>query len=290
VNGAISTGKEANVYHGIGGNPEKQITVGEVAIKVYKTTLSEFKNRDPYIKDDHRFRDRFSKQNPRKIIHLWAEKEMHNLTRIRKAGIPCPEVIELKKHILVMSFIGVEGRSAPTLKDAVLSSSQVQQAYDETVDIMLKLWSRCDMIHADLSQFNLLWYMNRVWVIDVSQAVLIDHPNALEFLYRDCLNITMFFDKKGATTKSATELFTEICGRSLGEGNTDDLEIMAKLNEYEKNEEVLAHGVTRCDDNFEEMFQKSLQDRSNKYSKSVAVTPSPKETPVLAKSPPKHKK
>lgn len=93
VNGAVNTGKEANVYHGIGGNPEMQVPVGEVAIKVYKTTLNEFKNRDPYIKNDFRFRQRFSKQNPRKIIHLWAEKEMHNLYRIRRAGIPCPEVL-----------------------------------------------------------------------------------------------------------------------------------------------------------------------------------------------------
>lgn len=135
MNGAISTGKEANVYHGIGGNPEKQVTVGEVAIKVYKTTLSEFKNRDPYIKNDFRFRERFSKQNPRKIIHLWAEKEMHNLMRIRKAGLPCPEVVVLKKHILVMTFIGSDGKSAPTLKEAVLSQTQLQQAYDEVVDV-----------------------------------------------------------------------------------------------------------------------------------------------------------
>ena len=39
----------------------------EVAIKVFKTTLNEFKNRDKYIRDDYRFRDRFSKQNPRKV-------------------------------------------------------------------------------------------------------------------------------------------------------------------------------------------------------------------------------
>lgn len=53
----------------------------ECAIKVFKTTLNEFKNRDKYIKDDYRFKDRFSKLNPRKIIRMWAEKEMHNLTR-----------------------------------------------------------------------------------------------------------------------------------------------------------------------------------------------------------------
>ena len=53
----------------------------ECAVKVFKTTLNEFKTRNRYIKDDHRFKDRFSKQNPRKIIRLWAEKEMCNLSR-----------------------------------------------------------------------------------------------------------------------------------------------------------------------------------------------------------------
>ena len=58
-----------------------EVFPSECAIKVYKTTLIEFKTREKYIKDDFRFRDRFSKQNPRKIVRLWAEKEMRNLKR-----------------------------------------------------------------------------------------------------------------------------------------------------------------------------------------------------------------
>ena len=53
----------------------------ECAVKVFKTTLNEFKNRDRYIKDDYRFKARFGKQNPRKVVRMWAEKEMHNLKR-----------------------------------------------------------------------------------------------------------------------------------------------------------------------------------------------------------------
>ena len=53
----------------------------ECAIKIFKTTLNEFFRRDKYIKDDYRFKSRFNKQNPRKIVHMWAEKEMHNLKR-----------------------------------------------------------------------------------------------------------------------------------------------------------------------------------------------------------------
>lgn len=60
----------------------------EVVLKVFKTTLNEFKNRDRYIKDDYRFKERFSKLNPRKVIRLWAEKEMHNLARCTAASAP----------------------------------------------------------------------------------------------------------------------------------------------------------------------------------------------------------
>ena len=53
------------------------------------------------IKDDFRFRDRFTKQNPRKIIHMWAEKELHNLMKMLKFGLRVPEAVLLKKHVLV---------------------------------------------------------------------------------------------------------------------------------------------------------------------------------------------
>lgn len=34
----------------------------ECAVKIFKTSLNEFKTRDKYIRDDYRFKDRFSKQ------------------------------------------------------------------------------------------------------------------------------------------------------------------------------------------------------------------------------------
>lgn len=54
----------------------------EVAIKVFKTTLNEFKTREKYVHGDHRFsKDDYKKQNPRKIIKMWAMKETANLNR-----------------------------------------------------------------------------------------------------------------------------------------------------------------------------------------------------------------
>lgn len=108
---------------------------GECAIKIYKTTLNEFKNRDRYIMYDYRFKDRFGKQNPRKVVKLWAEKEMHNLKRLTKGGVRCPEVVILKKHVLVMGFIGEDMKPAPKLQEVQLSSSQLESAYQQCIKV-----------------------------------------------------------------------------------------------------------------------------------------------------------
>ncbi|KAF0028599.1 hypothetical protein F2P81_019686 [Scophthalmus maximus] len=190
INGCISTGKEAVVFHADGGSLEEQPVPDEVVLKVFKTTLNEFKNRDRYIKDDYRFRDRFSKLNPRKVIRLWAEKEMHNLARMKKAEIPCPEVVLLKKHILVMSFIGKDHVPAPKLKDAMLGSEEMKNAYYQVLHMMQQLYQECNLVHADLSEYNMLWHEGKVWFIDVSQSIEPTHPHGLEFLFRDCRNVS----------------------------------------------------------------------------------------------------
>lgn len=151
VNGVISTGKEAVILHADGGpgpdEVEEPMNIPkEVAIKVFKTTLNEFKTRDKYIRDDYRFRDRFGKQNPRKIIHMWAEKELHNLNKMLKKGVRVPEAVLLKKHVLVMSFIGRDGRPAPKLKDANLSSAEWELAYNDVLETMNTLYNECHLV------------------------------------------------------------------------------------------------------------------------------------------------
>ncbi|XP_028405145.1 serine/threonine-protein kinase RIO3-like [Dendronephthya gigantea] len=210
VNGCISTGKEACVFHAFGGKMEDKVVPRECAVKVFKTTLNEFKTRDRYIKDDHRFKDRLGKQNPRKTIKLWAEKEMCNLSRMMHAGIRCPEVVLLKKQVLVMSFIGNGQHPAPKLKDVALTTPQATQAYKQCIEMMAEMYQKCNLIHADLSEYNMLWYQNEVYFIDVSQSVEPVHPHALEFLYRDCKNVTSFFEKFGVEIISAENLFNQV--------------------------------------------------------------------------------
>jgi RIO kinase 1 len=96
----LLTYDQANVYHAL--TPESR----HLALKIYKTSILIFKDRDKYVTGEYRFRNGYSRKNPRKMVRLWAEKEMRNLKRLQTAGIPCPEPIEVRENVLVMGFVG----------------------------------------------------------------------------------------------------------------------------------------------------------------------------------------
>jgi len=91
---------QANVYHAL--TPEST----HLALKIYKTSILVFKDRDRYVSGEYRFRRGYNRKNPRKMVRLWAEKELRNLRRLRAVGIPCPEPLEVRENVLVMSFLG----------------------------------------------------------------------------------------------------------------------------------------------------------------------------------------
>lgn len=214
VHGAISTGKEANVYGAVL-QDDKTGHVVQKAIKVYKTAILVFKDRERYITGEHRFKSGFDKGNNRKMVKLWAEKEFRNLRRIYHAGIPCPEPITLKLHVLVMGFLGdKKGWAYPRLRDAVLTGDDVEQQwrrlYLQLLGVMRKMYQVCRLVHADLSEYNILYHEACLYIIDVSQSVEPDHPRSLEFLRMDIKNVGDFFRRKGVDTLSDRAIFNFI--------------------------------------------------------------------------------
>ena len=215
VNGCISTGKEANVYYATSSECD-------CALKIYKTSILVFKDRDKYVTGEFRFRHGYSRHNPRKMVRLWAEKEMRNLTRLYSNGVPCPRPILLRGHVLLMEFIGADGWPSPKLKDVNLSEGKARELYLECILIMRKLYTKCRLVHADLSEYNILFNDGHLCIIDVSQAVEHDHPQALEFLRKDCSNITDFFMKKSVCVMTSKELFDFITDLTINEQNIEE--------------------------------------------------------------------
>jgi RIO kinase 1 len=243
INGVISTGKEANVYHALseeeGGKPR------HVAIKVYKTAILVFKDRDRYVTGEYRFRHGYSKSNHRSMVKLWAEKELRNLKRLHGAGIPCPEPLHLRLHVLVMDFLGDrKGWPAPRLRDAgIQGHEEWDRCYLEMLSIMWRMYQVCKLVHADLSEYNVLYHEGHLWVIDVSQSVELNHPRTFEFLRMDIKNVTDFFRRSGVEPIGMRRLFEFITETPIAEGSTPE-QVLEKLRtrprggEAEEEEEV----------------------------------------------------
>ncbi|NXC14031.1 RIOK1 kinase, partial [Corythaeola cristata] len=160
--------------------------------------------------------------------------------RLNTAQIPCPEPIMLRSHVLVMGFIGKGDRPAPLLKNAQLSDSKVRELYLQIIQYMRRMYQDARLVHADLSEFNMLYHSGDVYIIDVSQAVEHDHPHALEFLRKDCANVNDFFQKHNVAVMTVRELFEFITDPSITSENIDDylskaMEIASKRTEEERS-------------------------------------------------------
>ncbi len=62
---------------------------------------------------DPRFRS-YNRANPRKMVKMWAEKELRNLARLHAAGVRAPQPLQLRMHVLAMQFLGSGGVAAPS--------------------------------------------------------------------------------------------------------------------------------------------------------------------------------
>lgn len=234
IHGCISTGKEANVYYATAAEGKER------AVKVYKTSILVFKDRARYVEGEYRFRHGYCKGNPRKMVAQWAEKEMRNLKRIKAAGIACPEVVEVRQNVLVMEFLGRDGNAAPRLKDAPgVGAEEWTALYVQCVLTMRRLMQECRLVHGDLSEYNMLYNDGDLYFIDVSQSVESDHPQSLDFLKRDCVNVNNFFGKcMTGTPLPVRKLFDFIVSKehSSSEGS-DEATLRKLLDEAEDAEE-----------------------------------------------------
>lgn len=155
--------------------------------------------------------------------------------RLRAAGIRCPAPLLLRLHVLVMEFIGKAGWAAPRLKDADLSLDKLREGYVEIIMAMRTLYQKCKLVHGDLSEYNILYFEGHLYIIDVSQAVDLDHPHALDFLREDCIHVSDFFKKRGIAVMTIRELFDFIVDPTID----DDL-----VDSYleEAQQKILARG------------------------------------------------
>ena len=80
--------------------------------------------------------------------------------RLHEGGISCPEVVLLRKHVLIMSFIGQDQRPAPKLKEATLTQEEMTTAYHQTIEVSGSHACHmymCTCVYMHISGTSLAW-------------------------------------------------------------------------------------------------------------------------------------
>ncbi|UXM84189.1 serine protein kinase RIO [Methanococcus aeolicus] len=201
--GIINSGKESIVFLAVKDNKY-------CAVKVYRVSTCDFKTMWKYIQGDPRFHLR--KSSTRQIIHAWVDKEYRNLLRANKY-VNSSKAILKRDNVMLMELVGDGDIPAPRLKD-YNGDIDYSKLYNTIVEDLKILYNDAQIVHGDLSEYNILIKDNEPVYIDFSQGVVIQHPLSKSLLIRDIKNVCNYFIKKGVSC-NYKELFKYITGEEL---------------------------------------------------------------------------
>ena len=199
----IKCGKEATVYRCRGGPASQERAL---ALKVYRPRAERsFKNDAVYREGS--LLERIGGGNTRaaralrtgtrfgRVVqeHSWTAREWEVLCRLHAAELCVPEPLHASGGAVLMElFTAEDGGVAPPLIAASLSPEIASALFAALcADVERMLW--LDVLHGDLSPYNILWNGAGYRVIDFPQAV--DprfNGNALRLLQRDLHNVARF--------------------------------------------------------------------------------------------------
>jgi RIO kinase 1 len=203
IHGVVSAGKEARVYW------SKNKEGKELAVKIYLTSSAEFlKGMHKYIEGDKRFKN--VKHDTRSLIFTWAQKEFRNLQQATRAKVNVPKPIEVEKNVLVMEFIGKNGVSAPSLRGQPVNNPE--KVYSQLLVGLERLYRKAEIVHGDLSEYNIMMWKGKPVIFDMSQSVPTSHPMADFLLRRDLANLNRFFSRLGVNVVPVEEAFKQVVG------------------------------------------------------------------------------
>ena len=185
----IAKGKEADVYLADAGSS----IAGElVVLKIFRVETSSFDKRVDYMFGDPRF-DKIRKNNIYEIVTTWCKKEYGNLKIAQMAEIHAPIPYYFKDNILAIEFIGSDSTPSQILKEVALE--EPEKVLNTILSDIKKLYV-AELVHGDISEYNILIKEGVPYIIDFGQAVVLNHPSAEKFLQRDIYNITTYFRKR----------------------------------------------------------------------------------------------
>jgi RIO kinase 1 len=204
----LKSGKEASIYL-CRATPKTGARL--LAVKAFRPRQARgFKN-DAVYKQGRvitKHRERRAVQNKTRFgrdldSSMWSNHEHEMLTLLHEAGADVPQPVATASQAILMEYVGDEDRPAPQLRDVRLSPSEARAAFDRLV-WNVEVFLANNVVHADLSAYNVLWWEDGPVVIDLPQAVdARSNRNSHELLARDMENLCRHFARFGVNTDPA---------------------------------------------------------------------------------------
>lgn len=171
----IGVGKESVVYEALGET--------HLAVKFHRQGRTSFKH-------IRRLRDHLTDQTKVPWIYAAALAARHEFAIMEKLYpiVSIPRPFAVSRHVLAMEFV-----NGPALNRITLSDPE--NGLNMILGEVAAAWG-LGVIHADLSEFNVMVDESGPKIIDWPQAVEVTHPHAQELLERDLVNVLRFFERK----------------------------------------------------------------------------------------------
>jgi RIO kinase 1 len=209
----VKGGKEAHVYQCLANPSVEGLRQPYIAAKVYRPRR--FRN----LRNDHVYREgrNLLDSDGRLItddgmlhaIHRrtsygmdllhtsWIEHEYNALQVLHAAGADVPKPLERGNNAILMAYVGDEWTPASTLNSVDLESEEADPLFERVLH-NVELMLANNLIHGDLSAFNVLYWQGEITLIDFPQVVEPQvNSQAFRIFERDIVRICEYFSRQG---------------------------------------------------------------------------------------------
>jgi RIO kinase 1 len=134
----------------------------------------------------------------------WIAYEFTTLETLHAAGADVPKPYAMEKNAILMGYVGDQSNAAPILNAVNLDPGEAQPLFERVlrnIDLMLKH----DLIHGDLSAYNILYWQGDITLIDFPQVVIpSSNPASWNIFLRDVTRICQYFSMQGVDCDART--------------------------------------------------------------------------------------
>lgn len=149
------------------------------------------------------------------LTGTWLSNEIATLGTLHAAGAKVPKPYSTGEQAILMEFLGERGMPATTLNHITLGDDEARKLFHLVID-NIRLMLANNVVHGDLSAYNILYWQGDIRIIDFPQAVNpYKNPNAYRIFERDVERICQDFEPYGIDTRPALlarDLWKQVLG------------------------------------------------------------------------------